>query len=205
MDNQLRESWLDLCRLIGVPEVTSAYWYDVFLLARYTDSARHYHTLSHISECLAEFDRLDQAQMEDPIALELAIWFHDLEYSTSASNNEEQSAEFATNVLTRAKVEDVLVAHVQDHILATKHDRTPTQPDTRLMVDIDLSILGKPQDRFNEYEQQIRKEYCDASDSLYRRGRSCVLQPYFQDRYEVAARRNIVKSLQRLNEKGSPS
>lgn len=189
-----------------MPEVTADNWYAIFLFTRYTDSARHYHTLNHIAECLAEFDRLDQAQMEDPIVLELAIWFHDVVYSTESGNNEERCAELATSLLTRAKVSDVRVARVQDHIMATKHEGTPIQPDTQLMVDIDLSILGKPRARFEEYEQQIRKEYCAVSDSIYTKGRRYVLQqflerpliyctPHFQDRYEVAARRNLINAL----------
>jgi predicted metal-dependent HD superfamily phosphohydrolase len=212
MDNELRESWIGLCRLADVSEVTSALWYDIFLLPRYTDSTRHYHTLSHVAECLAEFDHLDRAQMEDPIALEMAIWFHDAEYSTDVDDNEARSAELATSLLTRAKVPDARVTRVQDHVMTTKHEGVPVQLDTQLMADIDLSILGKPPARFEEYEQQIRKEYCDASDSIYSRGRQYVLQQllerpliyctsHFQDRYEVTARRNLVNAIQQIKAK----
>lgn len=58
----------------------------------YSEPHRHYHNFHHIADSLAEFDRARHLARE-PLAVELAIWFHDTVYDTRAGNNEEQSAE----------------------------------------------------------------------------------------------------------------
>lgn len=98
---------------------------------------------------------------------------------------------------------------VADLIIATKHSAIQTNPDNQLIADIDLSILGKPEDRFDEYERQIRKEYEWVPEAAFTTGRSTILESFlaraniyttqfFQEMYEVQARRNITRSLARL-------
>jgi predicted metal-dependent HD superfamily phosphohydrolase len=98
---------------------------------------------------------------------------------------------------------------VSELITATKHDAQPESDDARVLVDIDLSILGAEPARFDEYEMQVRKEYAHVPDVLYRLGRAIILKqflarpsiystPYFRDRLEARARKNIGESLARL-------
>lgn len=72
----------------------------------------------------------------------------------------------------------------------------------RLLIDIDLSILGKSAERFAEYEVGIRKEYAWVPINVSRERRSEILRgflnrnriyttKFFYDRYETCARRNI--------------
>src|SRR5262245_59080574 len=65
-------------------------WFDI-VVERYSESHRHSHTIRHIEECLNEFDAVRHLATQ-PVAVELAIWFHDAIYDTHASDNEEQSA-----------------------------------------------------------------------------------------------------------------
>ncbi|EAN88867.1 hd phosphohydrolase family protein [Trypanosoma cruzi] len=75
--------------------------YEKYIVARYTEPQRHYHTMTHLEEmlgCLARF------QSEAPVAhrlpaegarrlvVELAIFFHDAVYDPRRSDNEERSA-----------------------------------------------------------------------------------------------------------------
>jgi predicted metal-dependent HD superfamily phosphohydrolase len=82
-------------------------------------------------------------------------------------------------------------------------------PTGALVCDVDLSILGRPAEEFAEYERRIRVEYGSVPDQLYRQGRAAVLQrllardrlyrtAHFSDRYEAAARRNLMRSLETL-------
>src|SRR6188508_2389895 len=75
-------------------------WFDV-LKGRYTEPHRHYHNPRHISECLAEYDSSRHLAVQ-PVAVELAIWFHDAIYDTHAADNEEQSAWLADQCLAEA-------------------------------------------------------------------------------------------------------
>lgn len=87
-------------------------------------------------------------------------------------------------------------------IMATCHDAEPTDPDARLLVDIDLAILGAAPARFAEYDAQVRTEYRWVPGWLYRRKRKQVLAGFlarlaiygtdrFRARLEERARENL--------------
>ncbi len=86
----------------------------------------------------------------------------------------------------------------------------PDTPDQQLVVDIDLSILGAPEERFDEYEQQIRQEYSWVDEAVFRSVRGKILQEFlarpaiystrtFQDLLERCARANLERSIAALN------
>jgi predicted metal-dependent HD superfamily phosphohydrolase len=53
------------------------------LLAAYCEPQRHYHTLQHLEECFAHFDKVRHLA-NNPAAIELALWFHDSVYDVHA-------------------------------------------------------------------------------------------------------------------------
>ena len=88
---------------------------------------------------------------------------------------------------------------------AQRHDAA----DAQLLVDIDLSILGSPAERFERYDQDVRKEYAWVPGFRYQEARAQVLQS-FLDRprlyhgehavalLEAQARINLAAALSRL-------
>lgn len=174
----------------------------------YSEPHRYYHNQSHILDCLAEFDQNLQ-QASDPLALELAIWFHDVIYDTRASDNEEQSASLAEAWLTASKAAKRLITAVKALILATKHHEVGGHPDAPLLVDIDLSIFGRSSTRFWHYEQQIRQEYAWVDKVVYATKRARILRrflerqeiyhtPELHRELEAAARANLAASIKKL-------
>ena len=96
--------------------------------------------------------------------------------------------------------------------MATQHDAPAalaSSPDAQLLVDIDLSILGSPAERFERYDQDVRKEYAWVQGLRYQQARAQVLQS-FLDRpqlyhgeaavalFEAQARINLAAALSRL-------
>lgn len=169
----------------------------------YQEPQRHYHTLQHLEECLALFDRHAAQQ---PGAVALALWFHDAVYAVRGGDNELRSADWAVAALQQAGAAQTVQARVHSLILATRHEAVPTDGDERLLVDIDLAILGASAPRFAEYNQQIRAEYAWVPEPLYTQKRREVLQaflqrphiygtPAFQQRFEAAARANLAGAL----------
>ncbi|EKF38376.1 hypothetical protein MOQ_001416 [Trypanosoma cruzi marinkellei] len=92
----LQRSYSDAAAAAAVTDL-----YEKYIVARYTEPQRHYHTMAHLEEmlsCLARF------QSEAPVAhrlpaegtrrlvVELAILFHDAVYDPRRSDNEERSA-----------------------------------------------------------------------------------------------------------------
>jgi predicted metal-dependent HD superfamily phosphohydrolase len=94
-------------------------------------------------------------------------------------------------------------------LLLARHDAQPAGGDAQVLVDIDLSILGAATERFDEYERQVRFEYAWVAPDAFREGRGRILEqflarptiygtPFFRERLEDQARRNLARSLAQL-------
>lgn len=178
------------------------------LVTAYNEPQRHYHTVQHLSECLALLERnLDLAV--EPAEVEIALWFHDAVYNVWANDNEAKSAEWACSALRAAGVGHDRMMRISQHILATRHTAPPEGSDQMLLVDIDLSILGAPRVRFEQYEAQVKAEYSWVPEPLFRSKRRKILTeflvcpsiyntPRLRERLEAPARENLVYSLQQI-------
>ena len=180
------------------------------LAQRLAEPHRAYHTVHHILHCLDEMARVRHLAA-DPNAMEMALWYHDAIYDTHATDNEEQSAALAAHILRHASIAEPFVQRVIRLIMATKDHTGVADPDTRLLVDIDLAILGQPESLFDAYEQQIRQEYTWVPHAAFLEGRTRILLSFlhratiyatdhFRQLYEVQARINIARSLRVLDQ-----
>ena len=174
----------------------------------YSQPDRHYHNLHHIAECLAEFDSVRHLASQ-PVAVELAIWFHDAIYETRAQDNEERSAELARQRIADAGGSSESREAVAALVMATKTHEPTVHPDAPLVVDVDLSILGQPKERFQEYETQIRREYDWVPEATFAAKRAEILERFlarkriyttdhFFAKYERQARTNLQDSIRTL-------
>jgi predicted metal-dependent HD superfamily phosphohydrolase len=198
--------WRAMWTALGVEPADDRLFAEV--MRRYAEPHRRYHTTQHLDEC---FVRLDEArdQADRPSEVELALWFHDAVYEVRGSDNEEQSAKWAQSVVAAARLQNVVGERVRDLILATKHDALPTTSDAALLVDVDLSILGAPAERFDEYERQVREEFSWVPGFIFKRKRREILEGFlqrphlyttehFRSRHEATARANLARSIQQL-------
>lgn len=201
----LNASWLRAWRGVGASGDGAAVFNT--LVARYGEPHRRYHTLQHLAECLAAFDQARHLAAH-AAEVEMALWFHDAVYDVRRSDNEEQSAQWAESALQAAGVPAPVAARVSSLVLATRHSAEPVSPDERVLVDVDLGILGSGEARFAEYERQIREEYAFVPALLFRRKRKAILQtflqrpriystPHFFAALEQAARRNLKRAIGR--------
>jgi predicted metal-dependent HD superfamily phosphohydrolase len=202
----LEESWTRLWRGLGAAGDRDAQF--EALKARYSEPWRNYHTLQHITECVELFSAAAHLA-EHPFEVEFALWLHDAVYDLQAHDNEDRSAQLARSVLREAGVDETAQERVASLVLATKHRALPALQDEKLVVDIDLSILGAPPTRFDEYELQIRAEYAFVPDVAFKVGRAAVLRSFlerpriystehFHERLHGSARANLGRSLAAL-------
>jgi predicted metal-dependent HD superfamily phosphohydrolase len=175
------------------------------LLAAYNEPQRHYHSQQHLAECLAHFDQA-QHLAEHSGEVEIALWFHDAIYDVRGKSNERLSADWAVRALLTSNASEATQRRVEQLIMATKHDVTPTRSDEQLLVDIDLSILGATPERFAEYDRQVRAEYSWVPGFVYNMKRRSVLKSflarsniystsYFRERNETQARINLMATV----------
>ena len=194
----MKERFAALCKKLGIKERF------LHLFSCYEEKDRFYHNLTHISNCLIEFDSVRHL-LENPDLVELAIWYHDIDKS------EDKSATLLIDDIKDSsgygfELPETILTSL---IMATKHTVPCTTNDERYIVDIDLSILGKPISEFDEYEQNIRKEYAWVAKKEFRDGRSKILKAFlnreriyatdfFYEKYEKTARENLERSIKKL-------
>lgn len=200
-----RDRWHRLMAAFALPETNESFDQ---LLDAYSQKHRHYHTVAHIDHCLREFDAAS-ALAREPAEVELALWFHDAVYDPYSSNNEAKSADWACELLNRGGVSSERVERVRAHILATRHEAPAELDDSKLVVDIDLSILGVEEDAYARFETDVRQEYRWVPGPLFRSKRAEILESFlarpaiysttpFRDRYEAPARRNLAAAVAAL-------
>lgn len=179
------------------------------LTVLYSETHRHYHTLTHIRSCLRELSEIPESLVskDRKRTIEVAIWFHDAVYDPQAhpGTNEQESAE----LFSRSHDSNLGIssATVESMILATRDHKIPTW-DVSLkdlipyFLDIDLSILGKDDGEYDLYAKQIRDEYAFVPLLIYRDERMKILKnlyarpsiyftDHFRTKYEKRARENI--------------
>jgi predicted metal-dependent HD superfamily phosphohydrolase len=198
----LKARFTTWCLHHGASEAAAAHhWTQLSTL--YTEPHRHYHHLGHIASSLSEFD----ATGSNNFLIEGAIWFHDVIYDPKRGDNE--AASIAWFLDATSSWLDPRSATAITRLIEATDFRLPLSddPDSRLMVDIDLAILSASQDSYDDYCQAIRREYAHVSDEAFREGRAKVMagfleRPIYRTEWfigrEERARENIVRELGRL-------
>ena len=172
-----------------------------------SDSMRSYHNVSHLTDCLGEFESVGELA-DDAGAVEAAIWFHDAVYVPGAADNEQRSAELAVEVLGRLGVGAERLEEIARLVRATDHQGAPDPRDAKLVCDIDLAVLGKPWAEYSRYAAAVGGEYSMPADQ-FAAGRAAFLREmlakkyvyhteHFRRQYEQTARKNIQLELAEL-------
>lgn len=182
---------------------------------------RLYHGVAHL-ELLWGRHRLfsGRAGLADPAIDTLvacAIAYHDSVYDCSRSDNEERSADFWLSASAGSSVDDKDRQWVAQTIRATK-DHLAYQPHLKAtsakaklrerarlwVLDLDLTPLGEPPDRFDANSKQLRAEFAQMSDEEWEASMSGFRQhflaapriyrcPELAAVYEASARRNLAR------------
>ena len=205
--------WVETWRQLGVGDSPALRRLLGDVLGRYSESHRHYHTQQHLAECFEKVQDII-ALAHHPAEVNVGLWFHDAIYDTRRHDNEEQSADWARNAARELGASAEIAQRIHELIMVTRHAAEPRGIDAQVLVDADLSILGAPSARFQEYEAQVRREYAWVPDDAFRAGRATILKqllgrPHlfstasFRARYESQARRNLEQSLVDLEDHGA--
>lgn len=211
IENYLKQRWDELWQKRKKERGEGKLIAFTIMRARYQESHRQYHTLRHIYQCYQEFDEVI-GQLAWPDAIEATIWFHDAIYEPKKNNNEQESSNYAFNVLVRAGQGGCFARPVSNFILYTDYSKLPgveASQDHKYLHDIDLSVFGQPWDEIIRWEEGIRYEYAWVPEKTYLTKRIEILagflkqEPiylteYFQKKYETRAKENLARLIQHL-------
>jgi predicted metal-dependent HD superfamily phosphohydrolase len=207
VEDRLRRRWARA--LPDAPPAGAAAAFDA-LAARHREPHRHYHTLAHVADVVGWVDRL-AGEAEDPEAVVLAGFLHDVVYDPASADNEEASAGEAERVLTPLGLAPARVAEVARLVRATAgHVAPPGDGNAAVLADADLAILGAEPACYRAYVAAVRAEYAHVDDDAWRAGRSALLagflarpRLYVTDAagraLEAPARENLVAELTALS------
>ncbi|MDT0213162.1 hypothetical protein Q9R29_04620 [Rothia sp. ARF10] len=185
---------------------------------RWAEPHRGYHDLRHLDEVVAALVELRPASIDTDTewaSVVLAAWFHDAVYDVETpGDNERLSADLARTALSRSGVDAEVVDATCSLVEASAaHDVTDVRGPHAAFNDADLWILGAPEDRFDGYCADVRREYAAVPDADYATGRAAILRPFLERdsvyrtdharlQWEPAARRNLRRELDRLAQLG---
>jgi len=202
LQEKMRDRWVAICSILGF-NTERAQEVFRYIVLKHEEPHRAYHTLKHIRDVMREFD-LARHQCENPHAIEIAIWFHDIIYDVGEKYNEENSAATASRALKDLGAKNEFIRIVMRLIMVTKHGKiTPVTKDEMIMVDSDLAGLGLSKEEFEVNKNNVELEYKTVfSDDEIRKGQKDFFQEilkreniyytdWFRGRYEDQARSNL--------------
>ena len=200
----MRERWFELVLPFAVDaDVVGVVFGE--LVDRYGENGRFYHNLTHIEAVLNHIQPF-LLTAHNPVALQLAAWFHDVIYDAQRHDNEAQSALFAREILAKLGVSEDEISEVERLIMLTAgHETSFSDLDGHILLDADLAILAEEPTQYDVYAQAIRLEYAHVGDEAYRVGRGHVLRRFGErpflyylpehQSWEAAARANLRREL----------
>lgn len=201
----LKTRWVRLMADFGLPRRLETY---NALIDAYSEPHRNYHSTGHLEMVLQQLDNVEQLAMNKH-EIELALWFHDAVYEPFSSSNELHSANWADKFLQENGTETSVIERVNRLIMATSHMGEANSHDEKLIVDIDLSILGQSEKFYECFAAGVRMEYKRVPRLIYRWKRKKLLRSFLaqnriynfkvmRDAFENQARDNIQSEIANL-------
>ncbi|WP_460749679.1 HD domain-containing protein [Myceligenerans cantabricum] len=202
---------------------------------RWREPHRTYHTAFHLASALDALDLLlaDAGAAGEPVPewaawqARVALWFHDAVHDGATPADEEASAALVHDLLGplatpedpasgagRPGPEPLLRQREVDEVarlvlVTADHAPDPDDLPGCLVSDADLAILGAAPAAYTRYTHQVRAEYADVPENLFREGRAQVLQallghgdlfrtPWGRGRWQAPAASNLATELRTL-------
>jgi len=175
---------------------------------------RAYHNLHHLKEMISHLPANSPFSKPDgrrEALFGMALIYHDVVYRAGRKDNERRSADRAATDLLAAGDSRQEADYCRRLIMATKIHQPAGEngEDQKLLIDLDLAVLARLPDEYDDYAAAVRKEFSLYPDFLYRPGRRKALQHFldqeyiyhtsgFRDRFEASARENLRRELNAL-------
>ena len=157
MNGLFEREWKAWAARHAAPEQTAWRWL-ADLTRRYSEPQRYYHDTSHIADLLGKFALISD-RFERPGEVMAALYFHDAIYEIGRPDNEALSAELAREALVELGFTADATAHAAAMIEATVSHAATGDGDTDLFIDLDMSILAAPREKYALYASNVMAEF----------------------------------------------
>ena len=210
--NKLYDIFKDMCsNNLDIKDINNINFWWHQILDFYSKKWRTYHNLNHIYDFIQLHEKYNNLISKNKNEFLISIFFHDIIYIPSRIDNEKKSKdlfnkfyeEIKPNNLNKEKVCEYII-ETENHLLNKNYD----DEELNLFMDMDMFIIAK--DNWEEYENQIRKEYCFMNDTEYKNKRINFLEnlnkkekifrnKIFYETYEKKAKENINNIINKIN------
>lgn len=159
----LRVHWDRMAATVNAePAKSDTVWNDV--MPRYNEAQRAYHNADHLVQ-LMSFIATYRHEPQVLAMMTAFVFFHDAVYRTDSleniKKNEIASASLANDRLRDLGVKQEFSSRVTNWIMASASHKLDAKADPQgaFVLDADKSILAAQPDKYQEYCDNIRKEY----------------------------------------------
>ena len=200
----LKQTFLQFVNLYTSTAFANNLWTEVEIT--YSQRDRHYHNLTHLENLLHQLIQVKTGIADWNTTL-FTLFYHDIVYNPLKNDNEDQSAQLAVQRMRELNLPPSNIEKCRGQILATIGHQVAIDQDTNYFTDADLSILGADWEVYQQYANNVRREYSNYPDAVYNLGRAKVLKhflvmekiyktEYFHQRFEVNAKLNLERELE---------
>ncbi len=169
----------------------------------------YYHTWTHVCSLVSIYNNIIPKITLSPEAI-LAIYYHDVIYDPTRTDNEKKSADFAVSEMKGAP--QASLDKIRTIIEGTKGHNNPIDKDMAFFLDMDLVMLGVSYETFMDVGCRIRREYSFVDDATFEMGRvaffkkmlsrKCIYHTYqFYKLFEKQAQSNMKKYIKEYDRK----
>ncbi len=206
MNSFLIQRWTALFHPWGMSPERCLETYQHIIHASYTEPHRRYHTDDHIANCIEVVDKCIP-YVRDVASIVLALFFHDIVYDPKEGGNEKASAALLYRMSEKLRIPVTTYGLAEGAILATTHKAEPQNDVDRYVVDVDLSVLAWPEEKYDrDYAWKVREEYSFVPDKIFKEERAKILEEFverpfiyntkfFRVALEQAARDNLRREI----------
>lgn len=182
-DTLLKQKWERFSKIAGFKSRDSKAIF-ALLDSLYREPQRHYHNWNHIMTLDMLFKGWE-AYIQNPVAFEAAVWFHDAVYIPGRKDNEENSAYLAECILCKSALDEKARTESINIILSTKYTgkEENIKGDIALFHDLDFAIFAFPLEQVLTYDRNIHGEFLSTgklSEIDFNRNRCRFLQTLLQ-------------------------
>lgn len=186
-------------------------WYATHVGHHYRECHRAYHNERHIQDIFCMAQNMNLPLSDEQV---LALMYHDIVYIPGTTLNEELSVMLMKTHVAQNEDDfndlfpNTNINAIEQIILDTKTHKATIQ-ESELVLDLDMAILAAKPARYENYKNEIRREFIQFNNDAYVDGRCTFLQAALQSRIfitkefekmEVLAKENIKWELAQYGE-----
>lgn len=176
-------------------------WYATHVGHHYRECHRAYHNERHIQDIFCMAQNMGLKLSDNQV---LALMYHDIVYIPGSALNEELSVQLMKTHIAQNGDDfsdlfpNTSIAAIEQIILDTK-SHVATIQESELVLDLDMAILAAKPARYENYTNEIRREFIQFDNDAFMDGRCTFLQAAIKSKIFITKEFEKMESIAKEN------